>query len=111
MGQINWFEHCYGFKGLSLIFRRFAFVDVEDHLAAQLFAEQGVRLYAAREYQHADYSYVFVICKVRKRDAGKFLTALTKLPNKMLLCGYPDYLDFCREVRKRFDASVAERAG
>ena len=61
--------------------------------------------------QHADYPYVFVICKVRKRDTGKFLEALAKLPNKMLLCGHPDYIDFCHELRAEFDSAAAEEAG
>lgn len=107
----GWFEHCYALGDFSLFFRRFAFVDTEDSLAAPLFAEQGVRLHSVRWYQHEGWPYIFVACKVRKQDTGKFLEALAKLPNKMLLCGHPDYIDFCHELRAEFDSAAAEEAG
>lgn len=111
MVQNGWFEHCYALGDFSLFSRQFAFVDSEDCLAAPLFDAQGVRLHAVRWYQREGCSYIFVVCKVRKLDTGRFLEALSKLPNKMLLCGHPDYIDFCHELRAEFDLAAAEEAG
>ena len=111
MVQNDWFEHCYAMGDFSLFSRRFAFVDTKDCLAASLFAAQGVRLHAVRWYQQEGWPYIFVACKVRKRDTGRFLAALAKLPNKMLLCGHPDYMDFCHGLREKLGFGGAEKAG
>ena len=39
-----------------------------------------------------------ITCKVRKRDLPRFLEALEELPNKMLLCGHSDYIDYCNRL-------------
>ena len=44
--------------------------------------------------------YRVIMCKCRKRDVDAFLAAIRELPNKMLLCGYPDYLTFCADLKK-----------
>lgn len=111
MVQNDWFEHCYAMGDFSLFSRRFAFVDTKDCLAAPLFAAQGVRLHAVRWYRHDGWPYIFVTCKVWKRDTGKFLEALAKLPNKMLLCGHPDYMDFCQGLREKLGIGDAEKVG
>ena len=30
-----------------------------------------------------------------------FMAAIRELPNKMLLCGHPDYLTFCEDLKKK----------
>ena len=47
------------------------------------------------EFQHPDQPYVIIFCKIRKRDRDKFLSALSELDRKMILCGYPGYSEFC----------------
>ena len=47
------------------------------------------------EFQHPDQPYVVIFCKVRKRDRDRFLSALSELNRKMILCGYPGYEEFC----------------
>ena len=47
-----------------------------------------------------DAPYRVIMCKCRKRDVDPFLAAIRELPNKMLLCGHPDYLTFCEDLKK-----------
>lgn len=50
------------------------------------------------EYAKAESPYRIVLCRVKKRDAERFEEALDKLKVKMLLTGYSDYPDMCREM-------------
>ena len=80
----------------SLMYGYYAFIDVPDYYADHLFIQHQVRVRFGNEYSHPDQPYVFIFCKVRKRDRERFLFALAELNRKMLLCGYPGYEDFCR---------------
>ena len=79
----------------SLLYDHFAFVDVPEYYADQLFIRHQVTVRFGNEYQHPDHPYVIIFCKVRKRDRDRFLAALSDLNRKMLLCGYPGYEEFC----------------
>ena len=79
----------------SLLYDHFAFVDVPEYYADQLFIRHQVTVRFGKEYQHPDHPYVIIFCKVRKRDRDRFLAALSDLDHKMLLCGYPGYEEFC----------------
>ena len=77
----------------SLLFRHYAFVDTKDYLADQLFIQEKVRVYFRQETHRTDNDYCVIFCKVRKRDETAFLTALQKLPSKMLLLGHAGYIE------------------
>lgn len=51
-----------------------------------------------QEYHHPDTEYIVTLYKCRKKDSERFCAALEELPNKMLICGHPDYIDFCKEA-------------
>ena len=57
-----------------------------------------------------DAPYRVIMCKCRKRDVDAFLAAIRELPNKMLLCGYPDYLTFCADLKKKIQ-TVRDNGG
>lgn len=80
---------------VSLLYDHYAFIDVPQYYADQLFIRHKVRVYFGKEFQHPDQPYVIIFCKVRKRDRDRFLAALSELDRKMLLCGYPGYSEFC----------------
>ena len=44
-----------------------------------------------------DSDYIFVYCKVKKKDHDKFIETLGELKNKMLIMGYSDYESFCEK--------------
>ncbi len=79
----------------SLLFKRFCFFDTEGYLADNLFIENKVRVHFTGEARNPDYRYFIVFCKVRKKDEKRFIAALEKLKNKMLLKGHTDYERFC----------------
>lgn len=79
----------------SLLYDHYAIIDVPEYYADQLFIRHQVTVRFGNEYQHPDQPYVGIFCKVRKRDRNRFLSALSDLNRKMILCGYPGYQDFC----------------
>lgn len=100
--------HFIQFESHSLLFRHYAFVDTKDYLADQLFIQEKVRVYFGKEAHRDDTEYCIIFCKVRKRDEAAFLTALQKLPSRMLLLGHTNYLDFCRSFQKLLNAPQKE---
>lgn len=94
----------------SLLYDHYAFIDVPEYYADQLFVQHQVTVRFGKEYKHPDYPYVVIFCKVRKRDRDKFLTALSELDRKMILRGYPRYEEFCNAfIAKMNDGARALR--
>ena len=85
----------------SLLNSHFAFFDTGDYLADNLFIRHQVRVDFDDEYIHPDGVYRAILCHVRRWDEDKFWAAIKELPNKMLLCGHPDYLEFCNAMWKK----------
>ena len=79
----------------SLLYDYYAFIDVPEYYADQLFIRHQVTVHFGNEFQHPEHPYVIIFCKVRKRDRDRFLAALSELNRKMILCGYPGYEAFC----------------
>ena len=61
----------------------------------------SIRVGFGPEFVCPDAPYRVIMCKCRKRDVDAFLAAIRELPNKMLLCGHPDYLTFCEDLKKK----------
>ncbi len=94
----------------SLLYDHFAFVDVPGYYADQLFIRHQVTVHFGKEFQHPDQLYVVIFCKVRKQDRNRFLSALSDLNRKMILCGYPGYEEFCASfITKMYDGAKALR--
>ena len=92
---------CWTIEKLSFFHNYFAIIDTADYLADQLFIKHQVRVWFGPEFVCPDAPYRVIMCKCRKRDVDAFLAAIRELPNKMLLCGYPDYLTFCADLKKK----------
>lgn len=90
------FKNYFTLEKFSMLYAHYAFIDVPEYYADQLFIEHKVKVRFGREYRHHDYPYVIIFCKVRKSDRDRFLAALGGINRKMLLCGYPGYEEFCR---------------
>lgn len=89
-------------KKFSLRFRHFCFIDTDRYLADALFIKHKVRVWFKQEAHKEGTDFVFIFCKVRKKDVDKFLTALDELKGKMLLMGCSEYQEFCEECEKMF---------
>lgn len=94
----------------SLLYDHYAFIDVPEYYADQLFIKHKVTVRFGKEFQHPDQPYVIIFCKVQKRDRDRFLFALSELNRKMILCGYPGYEEFCDTfIAKMNDGAKALR--
>lgn len=94
MGQKNFIS----LTRFPLIYRHYAFVDVDDHLADSLFIRHKVRVWFGKEYANPEKEYQIIFCKIRKQDEDRFVAALGELSNKMILFGHPDYDEFCQKA-------------
>ena len=92
---------CWTIEKFSFFHNYFAIIDTADYLADQLFIKHQVRVGFGPEFVCPDAPYRVIMCKCRKRDVDAFLAAIRELPNKMLLCGHPDYLTFCADLKKK----------
>ena len=92
---------CWTIEKFSFFHNYFAIIDTADYLADRLFIKHQVRVGFGPEFVCPDAPYRVIMCKCRKRDVDAFLAAIRELPNKMLLCGHPDYLTFCADLKKK----------
>lgn len=89
--------HYYKVRYRSLTKSMYLIIDTQEYLADMLFVQEQVRVYFGDEFQKPGEKYLAIYCKVKKSDEKAFLRALDRLPNKMLLCGNTDYLEFCNK--------------
>lgn len=89
-----------GFKlrKLSPSYSYFAYFDTTAYHADNLFIKHEVTIDFMREYSNDEWPYIFIIARCRKKDFHKAVAALNELPDKMLICGYRDYPDFCAKL-------------
>ena len=92
-------------KNFSIFSVSYVYVDHSSYQADQLFVQNKVRVKFKGEFAKAESSYRIVFCKVMKKDVERFEEALDKLKSKMLLMGYADYPDVCREITKMIEQS------
>lgn len=95
--QKNWFN----LTASPALYCRYAYIDLEDHLAESLFERQRVSVKYEQEFVNPVNPYRLVVCRVLPWHREGFLKALSQLPNKMNLLGFNDYQDFCREYLDR----------
>ena len=82
----------------SLFFRSYLYVESTDYISASLFSKYRVRVSGIREMAKPGETYHYIICKVRRRDEEKFLTALSELSRLLLVRGETEYPAACREM-------------
>lgn len=98
--------HCWSLRKFSPSHAHFAIIDTGDYLADALFIKHQVRVSFGREYFRADSPYRVIMCKCRKRDVRRFLSAIEELPTKMLLCGNMDYLTYCASLLDKMETAL-----
>ena len=96
-------------KDFSIFSVPYAYVDHSSYQADRLFVQNRVRMKFKGEYAKTESPYCIVFCKVRKKDTERFEEALEKLKNKMLLLGYRDYPDVCKEIAKMIEEGMKAR--
>ena len=93
MEQKNWIK----ITKSPALYCRYAYFDLEDHLADSLFERQNITVKYEQEFANPINPYRLVICKVLPWHREGFLQALSELPDKMNLLGFSDYRRFCKE--------------
>lgn len=78
-------------------YRRYIYVDCKNYLADDLFIKNKITVNFESDFTKDNSDYIFVYCKVKKKDHDKFIKTLGELKNKMLIMGYSDYESFCEE--------------
>ncbi len=82
----------------SLLFNYYAYIDTEEYLADKVFIQEKLRVFFGKTGRKQDSQYVIILCKVWKKDAEKFVRAMEKLCNKMILLGYGESVSFFEEL-------------
>lgn len=93
----------------SLLYSYYAFLDTEEYLADALFIRHEVRVHFLSEYEKQGSPYRMILCRIRRKDADRVTAALEELPRKMLLCGYTDYFERCKEIWSELDMTRKRR--
>ena len=106
MVQAQTQPYCWPLRKFSPFYAHFAIIDTGKYLADALFIKHQVRFSFGREYFRAGSPYRVIMCKCRKHDVPKFLSAIEELPNKMLLCGNVDYLTYCASLLDQMEAAL-----
>ena len=84
----------------------FVHVDTSAHLADRIFINHEIRVKFDRDFVRDSCPYIYVFCRIRKRDRAVFLEAMADLERKVLLTGHMDYRDFCHnEFFRIFDGT------
>lgn len=78
---------------------RVFYVDCPQFLSFNLFEKYGVRPFFFHYFEKDDMKYIGVSCCVRKKRFEDFLKCIYELQRNMMICGYNDYEQFCRELR------------
>ena len=79
-------------------FRRFAFVDTDEHHADDVFIRNEVFvLFSRKELRKIGSSYRVVFCWISKANYERFAKSMADLERKLLMSGYTDYSAFCRD--------------
>jgi len=95
----------------SLFYDHFAFVDTKDYLADGLFIKHKVPVVFGDEFARSDSSYLVIFCKCRKKYTNALMAALQELPNKMMICGFSDYPQFCEKLKADFEEAHKRMKG
>ncbi len=103
--QKNWFNLTVS----PSLYCRYAYIDLEDHLADSLFRRQNISVRFEREFENPINGYRLIICKILPWHREGFLKALSQLPGKMNLLGFNDYQDFCRDYLDYSESWMQEK--
>lgn len=90
-----WF---YPIKTMSPFRESCIYIDTIGYLADRLFQDAGVKVAKTNIFYRDGDPYRIVLCSFWKKDAGKFMQAMQMLPDKALICGWTDYMDYANKL-------------
>ena len=84
----------------------YMYVDTESYLADSLFYRKNVPVKFKDEWVKENEKYIMIFCKVKNKHAKEFEEALDELSNKMCLCGYTDYDEWCQKYISLIESDI-----
>ena len=83
----------------------FMYMDAADEYHADsLLQKNNVHArFLDKVFVSPDGRYRFVYCNIPKAEVDRFEKAMSELPNRMLLLGYEDYIDYWEKMMKFFE--------
>lgn len=82
----------------SLLYSYYAYIDTNEFFADAIFIHEHVKVQFGKVGRRENSQYVVVLCKVWKWEEEKFVSAMEKLRDRMLLLGYSEGLHFFDEL-------------
>lgn len=92
-------DNCIRIRSWSPFHFRVIFVDTKEYVSARVFANYGIKPRKIRKMVSKDTPFRLIVCSIRKKDGDRFVEALSKLRNSILLLGYKDYEEMCIELK------------
>lgn len=76
----------------------YCYADMPKYKADLIFVKNRIRVTFLKEYEKENEKYILIMCRVKKKDSETFISCMEELKNKMILLGYTDYPEFCRNT-------------
>jgi len=74
----------------------FLYFDTRQYFADSVFAEQKLKVkFEKNEFIKPGFSYIGILCSVKRKDEHRFIAAMDMVKKKILICGHPDYEKEC----------------
>lgn len=91
VGPVRWWKPWY----------KFCVVDCPQYLVENALEKYDIRPVVIQELSSEEFvPYVLLSIRIKKKHLSAFLEAMVELQKTMLICGYKDYEEFCRNLVK-----------
>lgn len=89
----------YFFNDKKLFKTEVTYIDVLDkRYCIKLLVENDIKFKIIKGYISKDNKYSVIVCEIPKKYKPKFIKVMEELRNKILICGYNDYDQFCKKI-------------
>lgn len=78
------------------------YFDCPQFLSYNLLDKYGVNPFLFEFKESDGCKYIGVKCRVWIKDMDNFFLCMHELQRNMMICGYSDYKEFCREWQKQY---------
>ncbi len=87
-----------GPQRFALLHYGFVYLDTPELLSGAAFKKYNVDVKIKSYISLEDSPYILVCCKVRKPMVEAFTAAMREMPDRMAICGHPDYVGQAKKI-------------
>lgn len=84
------------------------YIDTKDYKADNILERHGVRAKSINEFEKSECDYVIETAKIPAKQFVEFLISMDELQKLMIISGFLDYEEFCREVHNWFEEGIPD---